>query len=94
MVIAVAVTKKMFEKLASNILELKARRADVLVLTWENNEKIKSYCKSVIYVPQTSDLFTPTLTIIPLQLFAYYVASLKGLDIDKPRNLAKSVTVE
>jgi glucosamine--fructose-6-phosphate aminotransferase (isomerizing) len=94
LVIAVAVTKKMFEKLASNILELKARKAEVLALTWENNEKINAYCKSVIYVPVTLDLFTPTLTIIPLQLFAYYIASLKGLDIDKPRNLAKSVTVE
>jgi glucosamine--fructose-6-phosphate aminotransferase (isomerizing) len=94
LIIAVAVNEKMFDKLSSNILEVKARGAEVIALTWKSNQKINNLCESIFFVPETIDIFTPTLTIIPLQLFAYYVASMKGLDIDKPRNLAKSVTVE
>ena len=94
LVIAIAATEKMVEKLRSNILEVKARGAEVLALTWEGNQKIESVCDAVFSVPKTLDVFTPSLTIVPLQLFAYYVASMRGLDIDKPRNLAKSVTVE
>lgn len=94
LVIAVAANEKMFDKIYSNIQEVQARGAEVLTVTWEGNEKVDEHSESVFFIPQTSAPFTPTLTIIPLQLFAYYVASMKGLDIDKPRNLAKSVTVE
>lgn len=94
LIIAVAVNEKMFDKLSSNIQEVQARGADVLTLTWEGNGKVDPGSESVFFVPRTAAPFSPTLTIIPLQIFAYYVASMKGLDIDKPRNLAKSVTVE
>ena len=65
-----------------------------MAVTIEGNKAIEKAADYVIYIPETNPYFTNSLAIIPLQLFSYYVASLKGLDIDKPRNLAKSVTVE
>ena len=67
---------------------------DVYKRQTENNTQIEQVTDDVFYIPQTCDVMLPSLTVIPLQLFAYYVASMKGCDIDKPRNLAKSVTVE
>jgi glucosamine--fructose-6-phosphate aminotransferase (isomerizing) len=96
LVIALATQNILFDKLMSNVKEVKARGAVVWGLTIEaNKERIKK--EQVDYefcVPQACDMMLPSLAVIPLQLFAYYVASLKGCDIDKPRNLAKSVTVE
>ena len=81
------------EKVVSNIKEIKARGANVLVIT-----TIKDFPKDVydetFLLPETVSVLTPLLSIIPLQLVAYHVTNLKGLDVDKPRNLAKSVTVE
>ncbi|GHU53723.1 glutamine--fructose-6-phosphate aminotransferase [isomerizing] [Clostridia bacterium] len=93
LVVAIATSEKLFDKLMSNVMVVKARGAQVLGLTWEGNG-IESTCDFALYIPKTEDVFTPSLSIIPLQLFSYYVASMRGLDIDKPRNLAKSVTIE
>ena len=82
------------EKTLSNIVEVKARGADVLALTYKGNNKIISVANDVIYVPKVDTLFSAAVEIIPLQMLAYYVAKLNECDIDKPKNLAKSVTVE
>ena len=78
----------------SNIKEVKARGAVVIAVTEEGHTDISKVADHTIYLPKCDSMFMPSEAVIPLQLFAYYVASLKGLDIDKPRNLAKSVTVE
>lgn len=94
LVIALAAQKKLFEKMMSNVKEVKARGAVVLGLTVEDNRQIEKEADEVLYIPKICDIMLPSLSVIPLQMFAYYVASMKGCDIDKPRNLAKSVTVE
>ncbi len=94
LVIALATQKALFEKMMSNVKEVKARGAVVLGLTTEGNRHIEQTADHVIYVPEICDIMLPSLAVVPLQLFAYYVSSMKGCDIDKPRNLAKSVTVE
>ena len=79
----------------SNVKEVKARGADVLGLTTGRfAEEISKTVDSAILTPETDPLFQPSLSIVPLQCFAYYVALMRGCDVDKPRNLAKSVTVE
>ena len=78
----------------SNIKEVKARGAYVLAIAKEGNTAIEKEADEVIYIPECIDEITPLLSIVPLQLFAYYVAKNRGCDIDKPKNLAKSVTVE
>ena len=83
-----------YEKIISNIEEIKARKGKVIALTTEGNTKIKDLADDVIYIPKTLEMLTPILSVIPLQLFAYYMGVLRGCDVDKPRNLAKSVTVE
>lgn len=95
LVIAVAGVPALFEKTMSNIKEVKARGAKVLGLTTVNFEKeIKKTADSFLLVPQTHPLLQPSLNVVPLQIFSYYVALARGCDVDKPRNLAKSVTVE
>ena len=76
------------------ISDVYKRQADVLFICYEGYGDCSEFADSVIALPQSNDLFAPLLSIIPMQLFAYYVALLKGCDVDKPRNLAKSVTVE
>ena len=83
-----------YEKVVSNIEEIRARKGRILAVATEGNEAIADLADWVIYVPETLDCFYPLLTVIPLQLLAYYVAVRRGCDIDQPRNLAKSVTVE
>jgi glucosamine--fructose-6-phosphate aminotransferase (isomerizing) len=83
-----------YEKNISNMQEIKARGGKVIVVATEGDEKIKDIADDVIYIPKTLEMLTPILATIPTQLFAYHMAVLKGLDVDKPRNLAKSVTVE
>ena len=78
----------------SNIVEVRARGAFVMAVTGEDNREIEKAADYVIYIPETNPFFANSLAIIPLQLFGYYVAVGKGCDVDKPRNLAKSVTVE
>jgi len=80
--------------MVSNMMELKARGARLLVVATEGNEEIKEIADDVLYIPKTLEMLTPIISIIPLQLFAYYVAVARGCDVDKPKNLAKSVTVE
>lgn len=84
----------LYEKTLSNIQEVKARGGIVLVICNEVDDVLKNLADDIIIVPQTEPIFSPLLTVIPLQLFAYYIALNLGCDIDKPRNLAKSVTVE
>ncbi len=93
-VVALCYNESVMEKTVSNIVEVKARGADVLALTYKGNSKIVSVANDVIYVPKVETLFSAAVEIIPLQLLAYYVAKLNECDIDKPKNLAKSVTVE
>ncbi len=85
---------KILPKIISNMEEVKARRGEILTITDTDNEKIQYLSDHIFYIPKTLEIFTPFLTVIPLQLLAYYIADMKGLNVDKPRNLAKSVTVE
>ena len=78
----------------SNIQEIKARGANVVGIAKEGNREIEKQSSEVIYIPSCMDEVTPLLSVVPLQLFAYYVAKFRGCNIDKPKNLAKSVTVE
>lgn len=83
-----------YEKNLSNMEEIRARGGRIIAIATEGDEKIKEIADDVIYIPKTLEMLTPILATIPLQLFAYHVSALKGYDVDKPRNLAKSVTVE
>ena len=94
LVVAVSTQPKLYQKTLSNIVEVKARGAFVMAVTNEENRAVESVCDYCLYLPETNPCFTNSLAIIPLQLFAYYVAVGRGCDVDKPRNLAKSVTVE
>lgn len=93
-VITLATQKSVYEKMLSNIQEVRAREAFVTAIALEGDEEIKKSADYVLYIPETVELFTSVLAIIPLQLLAYYVSKLRGCDVDQPRNLAKSVTVE
>ena len=94
LVAAVSTQPDLYAKTISNMVEVKARGAFVLAVTCEENKEIEKAADYVIYIPETNPFFANSLAIIPLQLFGYYVAVGKGCDVDKPRNLAKSVTVE
>lgn len=94
LVVAVSTQPQLYQKTISNIEEVHARGAFVMAVTCEGNRAIEKVSDYVIYIPETNPLFANSLAIIPLQLFGYYVAVGRGCDVDKPRNLAKSVTVE
>lgn len=94
LVASVVTQPDLYKKTISNIVEVRTRGAFVLAITNEENTEIEKAADYVIYIPQTNPYFANSLAIIPLQLFGYYVAVGKGCDVDKPRNLAKSVTVE
>ena len=95
LVVALGTYGRLFEKAMSNVVEVKSRGADVLALTTESHRsEMAKTANAVMTIPDTHDLLLPSLGVVPLQLFAYYVALMRGCDIDKPRNLAKSVTVE
>ena len=95
LVVALGTYNRLFEKAMSNVVEVKARGADVLALTTESHSgEMEKTADGVMTIPDTHELLLPSLGVVPLQLFAYYVALMRGCDIDKPRNLAKSVTVE
>lgn len=93
-VVAVAPQSETYGKVVSNIQEVRARRAQVLGVVTEGDEEIQGQAQELFYIPRTLEALTPVLAIVPLQLFAYYVALERGCDVDQPRNLAKSVTVE
>ena len=88
------VTKTGYDKIISNIMEVKARGGKIIIVTSVEEEELKQYSNHIIYIPKTHKFLSPILTSIPLQLLAYHIAVLKGCDVDQPRNLAKSVTVE
>ncbi|MBT7431275.1 glutamine--fructose-6-phosphate transaminase (isomerizing) [bacterium] len=90
----IAPKDSVYEKNLSNIEEIKSRSGDVIAITTKGNKSLEKIADDVIYIPKTLEMLTPILATIPLQLFAYHVARIKGFDVDKPRNLAKSVTVE
>lgn len=92
--VAICPQDSVYEKMVSNIMEIKARNGRVIAITTEGNEEIKKIADEVIYIPKTLEMLTPILSVIPLQLLAYYMGVSRGCDVDKPRNLAKSVTVE
>jgi len=84
----------MYDKNMSNVEEIRARKGPIIAVATEGDAEIKHKASDVIYIPQTLDILQPLLTVVPLQLLAYHIAVLRGCDVDKPRNLAKSVTVE
>ena len=94
LVIGICTDKKLFEKTRSNMVEVKSRGAYLMGLTSYDNYSIEDTADFTVYIPQTDPYFTTSLAIIPLQLLGYYLSVAKGLNVDKPRNLAKSVTVE
>lgn len=93
-VVCIAVQSDTYEKMISNIQEILSRKGKVIAIATDGDTTIKSHAHHVIQVPQTNPLLTPLLVALPLQLLAYYVAVNRGCDVDQPRNLAKSVTVE
>jgi glucosamine--fructose-6-phosphate aminotransferase (isomerizing) len=93
-VFALMTKNDLYEKMKSNIMEVKARKSKVVLLATIGDEEAKEISEDVVYVPETLEILEPLLNTIPLQLFAYYVAVALGRDVDRPRNLAKSVTVE
>ncbi|MFL5698425.1 MAG: glutamine--fructose-6-phosphate transaminase (isomerizing) [Ktedonobacteraceae bacterium] len=92
--IAVATASHVYEKIVSNIQEVRARDAHIIVVATEGDQHIRQHAHDVLYVPETLEAFSPLLATIPLQLFAYHAAVARGCNVDQPRNLAKSVTVE
>jgi len=93
-VVALATQEKLYDKMLSNIKEVKARGAHVFAIAQAGNEQILKTSDEVFFIPRTMDELAPILAVVPTQLLAYYVSALRGNDVDKPRNLAKSVTVE
>jgi len=93
-VMAIVTESDVYDKTMSNLKEVQARSGRLLAIATEGDHEITSLTDHVIEVPRVSDIFSPIINVVPLQLFAYYVADLRGLDVDQPRNLAKSVTVE
>jgi len=92
--IAVCPSDSVYEKMVSNIEEIKVRGGPVIAIATQGNEEIKKIVDDIIYIPKTLEMLTPLLSVIPLHLFAYYMAVLLGCDVDKPRNLAKVICVE
>jgi len=93
-VVCIAPDSFIYEKMISNIQEIKARQGKIVIIATEGNKSIQGYSKEIIYIPRVPELFSPLLVALPLQLLAYYIAEKRGCNIDQPRNLAKSVTVE
>jgi len=93
-VVVVAAKDRYYEKVVSNIQEVKARKGNIIAVVSEGDTQLDKMCDDIFEIPRSHPAVAPLLTIIPLQLFAYYVAILRGTDVDQPRNLAKSVTVE
>jgi glucosamine--fructose-6-phosphate aminotransferase (isomerizing) len=93
-VLVVATDSFVYDKLISNVQEVKARGARIIAVASEGNPSIEGMADDVLWVPKTDEMLSPLISIVPLQLFAYYVAKANGEKVDQPRNLAKTVTVE
>ncbi len=92
--VVVATDSPVLDKLISNIQEVRARGARVIGIASEGDTEIAQHCDELIRVPRTHSMLNPLLAVIPLQLLAYFIATRRGLNVDQPRNLAKTVTVE
>ena len=93
-VVFVATKNSQYEKVLSNIAEVRSRGGHVIAVATEGDEHIRTVAEDVFYVPDVTEMLQPLVTVVPLQLLAYHAAVMRGKDVDKPRNLAKSVTVE
>jgi glucosamine--fructose-6-phosphate aminotransferase (isomerizing) len=93
-VVCIAPSSRIYEKMVSNIQEIKSRRGNIILIATEGDKGIRELSREVIYIPKIEELFSPLLVALPLQLLAYHIAVKRGCDVDQPRNLAKSVTVE
>jgi glucosamine--fructose-6-phosphate aminotransferase (isomerizing) len=93
-VVCIATDSHVYDKVVSNIQEVRARGAEVIAIATDGNEDIQHHADDVVYVPRTHPFLQAPLAVLPLQLLAYRIARLLGLNIDQPRNLAKTVTVE
>lgn len=93
-VVCISPQSRIYEKMVSNIQEIRARRGKILILATEGDSKIKELSPEIIYIPKINEIFSPLLAVLPLQLLAYFIAVKRGCNVDQPRNLAKSVTVE
>jgi len=93
-VVFIATKDSSYEKVVSNIQEVKARKGRVIAIVSEGDVQVKNMVDFAIEIPHTHEILQPLLTVIPLQLISYYIAVLRGRNVDQPRNLAKSVTVE
>jgi len=93
-VFGIATENSLYEKMTSNLQEVKARKSPLIVMANDRDKKINDLTKDIIRVPKTIDILEPLINVIPLQLFAYHIAVGLGRNVDRPRNLAKSVTVE
>lgn len=92
--VVIAPRDSVYEKTISIIEEVKARSGRVVAIATKGSKEVENLADDIIYIPKTLEMLTPLLSVVPLQLIAYYAGVGKGLDVDKPRNLAKSVTVE
>ena len=93
-VVCIAPSSKVYEKMVSNIQEIRSRKGKIIAIATTGDQEIKELTHEVIYIPKTEEIFSPLLVVLPLQLLAYHIAVKRGCDVDQPRNLAKSVTVE
>ncbi|HIE09272.1 MAG TPA: SIS domain-containing protein, partial [Armatimonadetes bacterium] len=93
-VVCICPKDSVYSKMLSNMEEVKSRGGKIIAVATEGDEKVSALADEVFFVPETIEDLTPLLTVIPLQLLAHHIAMLRGLDVDRPRNLAKSVTVE
>lgn len=93
-IVFIATHHKLYEKIISNMQEVKSRKGRILAIVTEGDEHVREIADNVIEIPKTENCLVPLLSVVPLQILAYYVAVDKGLNVDMPRNLAKSVTVE
>lgn len=93
-VVCIAPESSVYEKMVSNIEEIRARQGNVIAIATDGDDEIQKFTKEVVYIPKIDEVFSPLITVVPLQLLAYYIAVKRGCDVDQPRNLAKSVTVE
>ena len=93
-VVVIATKQGSYEKVVSNIQEVKARKGKIIAIVTEGDEVVKAMADYVIEIPETDEILVPLVSVVPLQLLAYHIAVMRGCNVDQPRNLAKSVTVE
>jgi glucosamine--fructose-6-phosphate aminotransferase (isomerizing) len=93
-VVFLATNQSAYEKIVSNVQEVKARKGKIIAVIHKSDTQIRELADHIIEVPETEEILSPLITIVPLQLLAYHIAILRGCNVDQPRNLAKSVTVE